>query len=286
MISYLEILAKCLNQGQRKENRTGVDTFVVPPQGWSHDMSTGFPLVTTKRIPTKTMLTELQGFIGGITNKQWYKYRGCNIWNQWSNGYTRPEDISAEDWEDLGPIYGYQWRRFGHDHGKPVNAPLPVTHGYNRDQLSTIVDTLKTNPNDRRMVCSAWNPVQHDEMALPPCHVLWNVQHIKGTLHLHWHQRSCDMFLGVPFNIASYAMLLVLLCKETGMKPGQLSCTLMDCHIYENHLEQITEQLSRPCLNLPQVAFNRWDGIFNWRAEDTTFPGYNPWKKIKAEVAI
>lgn len=281
---YLDILERCLS-GERKENRTGIDTFVLPPQWFCHDMSEGFPLMTTKKVAKKSMLVELEGFIKGITDKRWYQERGCKIWNQWSNKRTRPDDVSQEDWYDLGPIYGWMWRFFG-------LSPFLESEGAHRstpciyDQLATIVDKLHTDPNDRRMVCSAWNPPHHAEMALPPCHVLFNITHINGTLNLHWHQRSCDMFLGVPFNIASYAMLLVLLCNDAGMKPGQLSSTLCDCHIYENHIDQIKEQLSREPRKLPTVEITQDEGIFNWTHKDVKWIGYNPYPQIKAEVAV
>jgi thymidylate synthase len=280
---YLDLLRKCVD-GERKENRTGVDTLVLPPQFFVHDMREGFPLLTTKRMAKRSMLVELEGFIGGVTDKTWYQDRNCCIWDQWSNARTRPEEVSQEDWHDLGPIYGYQWRR----HGIPYEGDRdPKTKMfYPMDQLGDIVNKLHDNPNDRRMVCSAWSPAQHAEMALPPCHVLWNVTHINGTLNLHWHQRSCDMFLGVPFNVASYAMLLYLLCREADMKPGQLSATLCDCHVYVNHLDQIREQLDREPRSLPGVRLKRFTTIFDWTHEDVEWVGYNPYPPIKAPIAV
>lgn len=290
---YLQLISDILNFGEVKENRTGVDTLVVPPMAWSHDMSLGFPLFQSKHMAKKTMLVELEGFIGGITDKKWFQERGCRIWNEWSNADTRPFDVKQEDWDDLGPIYGYNWRAFGEDYDGNVNrGPMPPTSGLDpSDQLSSIVQKLRVNPNDRRMVCSAWNPPAHHEMALPPCHVLWNVTHINGKLNLHWHQRSCDMFLGVPFNIASYAMLLTLLCKEAGMQPGQLSATFCDAHIYVNHKDQCTEQIDyfmnmAGAMEEVSVAFKDWTDIFSWKHDDTLFHNHVQGPKIKAPIAV
>jgi thymidylate synthase len=287
--SYLDMLQRCVHHGDRKENRTGIDTFVLPPQFFVHDMRAGFPLLTTKRMAKRTCMVELEGFIGGITDKRWYQERGCKIWDEWSNKTTRPEGVSQEEWHDLGPIYGYQWRRFNHqtaDNMVCSSAFGPADNSVS-DQLATIVRSLHENPNDRRMVCSAWNPQQHESMALPPCHVLWNVTHINGTLNLHWHQRSCDMFIGVPFNIASYAMLLQLLCREARMTPGQLSGTLCDCHVYENHLDQVNEQISRKPRDLPRVSTGFGpDGIFGWTHKDVKWIGYDPHPPIKAPIAV
>lgn len=286
-LCYLDMLQRCLQDGDVKENRTGVDTLVLPPQHFEHDMKEGFPLLTTKKMAKRTMLVELEGFIGGITDKQWYKDRKCKVWNEWSNPLTRPYGMSQEDWNDLGPIYGYQWRRHGQPY-KLVSAGLKKEPEYmsSTDQLANIVWKLHNMPNDRRMVCSAWNPVQHGEMALPPCHVLWNITYVNGVINLHWHQRSCDMFLGVPFNIASYAMLLVLLCREIGATPGRLTGTLCDCHVYVNHIEQIEEQLRRKMRDLPCVKVNNPGGIFGWTHEDVEWVGYDPHPAIIAPIAV
>ena len=223
--NYLVMLDECVRNGDRKENLTGIDTFVLPPQFFVHDMRKGFPLLTTKKMAKRTCMVELEGFIGGITDKRWYQERKCKVWDEWSNKTTRPEGVSQEEWHDLGPVYGYQWRRFGNKYHTdtvigPSDKKVPLPNRPT-DQMADIVRKLHENPNDRRMVCSAWNPPQHDEMALPPCHLAWNLTHINGTLNLHWHQRSCDMLIGVPFNIASYAMLLHLLAEEADMVAGQ-----------------------------------------------------------------
>ena len=282
---YLDLLKDCIILGEQKENRTGVDTLVLPPQHFQHDMSEGFPLMTTKKVAKKSMLVELEGFIKGITDKTWFQERGCKFWNEWSNDESRLPTATAEEHTDLGPIYGYQWRRHGLPYTGPDNTGKPRMYTP-MDQLSTIVTSLHENPNDRRMVCSAWNPAQHHQMALPPCHTLWNVQHINGTLNLHWHQRSCDMFLGVPINIASYAMLLTLLADEAKMEVGQLSATLCDCHVYVNHLDQIKEQTERTRRPLPKVELRHDTGIFGWTHKAVKWKGYDPHPPIKAPIAV
>jgi thymidylate synthase len=287
--AYQDLLRKILDEGERKENRTGIDTLVIPPTMIQHDMQQGFPLLTTKKIFHKAMLVELQGFIHGITDKKWYKERGCNIWNEWANPQTveshmsymgQPEDKTPEEFrkevqknvEDLGPIYGSQWRRFNGDHSC--------------DQLTKILITLHRNPNDRRMISMAWNPLQIDQMALPACHLGFMIQHINGKLHLAWWQRSVDTFLGLPFNLASYAMLLHLICLETNMTPGTVTGHLVDTHLYENQLEQAREQISREPYQLPAVQLSKWDDIFCWDAEDTEFGGYQHHPALRAEVAV
>jgi thymidylate synthase len=308
MKSYLDILNHTLRVGQRQENRTGTDTFAVPNMHFSHEMSEGFPALTTKRIPFKTMATELEGFIKGITSKEWYSSRGCNIWNEWANpkkvensvfwewaehqkGDPESEEGPNEEFikqiqleeDDLGPIYGYQWRRWNEAYDEDCDGQLEGV-----DQLGQVIERLKTNPNDRRLVVSAWNPSQIHMMALPPCHMMFVLTHINGRLSLHWTQRSCDLFLGVPFNIASYALLLELICKEVGMQPGNLSGMLCNCHIYENHIEQVREQLTRVPSELPHLSFKKhdWDGIFNWEATDCRLGAYHPQAAIKGDVAV
>lgn len=278
---YLDLLKNILANGERKSNRTGVDCLTIPTVMLQHDMSEGFPLLTTKKMYTKGILVELEGFIKGITDKQWYKDRGCNIWNGWSN----PE---AVDENDLGPIYGYQWRRFNQrylDDNSRSTGFLPLYQN-RKDQLANIIHTLQNNPNDRRMLCFAWNPLQMDQQALPACHLGFNVQHINGRVHLTWFQRSCDVFLGVPFNIASYAMLLELICAHTGFEAGTLSGVLCDVHIYENHVDQCKEQLGRNPFKLPKVALKEGQDIFQWTHNDVDILGYNSHDTIKAEVAL
>lgn len=291
---YLNILQSLLGDTAiRQSNRTGVDTFKIPPRMIQHDMSDGsFPLLTTKRVAFKTMSVELEGFIKGITSKQWYKDRGCNIWNEWCNPQKVPypaadmseksrklvlEAMVAED--DLGPaVYGAAWRNFRDpcDH--------PGIQGV--DQLANIVQTLKTNPEDRRMICLAWNPLGLKHTALPACHYSWQVMKRGEYLDLVWTQRSVDSFLGLPFNIASYGLLLLLLAREAGLKPGVLSGSLADLHLYENHVDQAKEQLSRPMRDLPYVELNDKGSIFDWTYEDALLFDYSCHGAIKAPVAV
>lgn len=302
MRQYIEIAQNILDNGVWKENRTGVRCLTsLPAQFFCHNMQEGFPLLTTKKMAMKTLAIELEGFIGGITSKRWYKDRGCNIWNEWSNpkevflnrmklGYLyddkEGEKEVAAATDDLGPIYGFQWRRFGETYDIDDDGVLKGA-----DQLKYVVETLKTNPNDRRMVVSAWNPNQLNRMALPACHFGWGVTHVGGILNLNWVQRSCDLFLGVPFNIASYALLLLILCKESGLKPGYLTGILWDCHIYENHMEQIKEQISRTPYSLPTLEIlstgeNGKFNIFDWTYKHYKLNNYNSHPRIQAPVAV
>lgn len=281
MKEYLDILQQVLDEGERKPNRTGIDTFSLSGAMFRHDMRKGFPLLTTKRMPPKTIFAELEGFIKGITDKTWYQKRGCNIWNEWCNPTIVPYGndeatkarMAAEP--DLGPIYGYQWRNF---------------NGSGVDQLKNALETLKHNPTDRRMIISAWNPIQLSEMALPPCHFCFHLLSDGKFLDLCWSQRSVDTFLGLPFNIASYAMLLTLIAKEVHMIPRYLVGHLDDVHIYENHLEQVREQLSRKPFELPTIEILNSDGndwsIFDWEYTDFNLINYQHHPTIKAPVAV
>ena len=290
-IEYLRLLKYILENGVRKENRTGIAALTVPHMMLQHDMSLGFPLITTKKVAFKPIRVELEFFIKGLTDKKWLQDRGCQIWNEWANPMIVLKRVLNEKYPfsnveegrkkiqkdeiDLGKIYGYQWRNFNSQ-----------KYGNDSDQLKNIVHKLHKDPNDRRMICSAWNPIQLSEMALPPCHVLWHVTHIEGTLHLSWFQRSCDFLLGIPFNFSSYALLLHLLCKESGFKEGLVTGFLSDCHIYENHIEQVKEQISRTPYELPKIETEKFTSIFDWTWEDTKSVGYKSHDKIIGEVAI
>ena len=301
MKSYLDILRNILDNGHEKyPTRTlgnvgqvdgSTKTLMLPNVHFEHDMSQGYPLLTTKKMAFKTMCVELEGFIQGNTNKQWYKDRGCNIWNGWANPDLvntfrdkNGDELSKEDkielqykLNDLGPIYGAQWRDFNRQ-------------GY--DQLKYIVSTLKTNPYDRRMVCSAWNPNQFDEMALIPCHTSFNITVYKDIINLFWMQRSVDGLLGAPFNIASYALLLILLAKEANLKPGLLSAMFVDCHLYENQIEVTSEQLKRtpyelPTIRIPdQLKSGKPFSIFDWTHEDIELIDYKCHPQLKCEVIV
>jgi thymidylate synthase len=279
---YLELLEKTLSNGIRKSNRTGVDTIVHPyPVMIQHDMSLGFPLLTTKQVSFKQIRVELEGFIRGIMIKSWYQKRGCTIWDEWCNPqkvpYGNDEDTKRKMLEtnDLGKIYGYQWRNF---------------NGQGYDQLKKIIDTLRTNPDDRRMLCVAWNPNHLDQQALPPCHWAFEIQHINGTLNLMWHQRSCDGPLGCPYNLASYSLLLHLICKETRMKEGIVTGVFNDFHIYENQIEGVNEQLSRDPdkYKFCKIETPNFTNIFDWDYTLTKSVGYkdNHYPKISMPVAV
>lgn len=278
MLSYLKMVEEVLNHGEWKENRTGIRTKTIFGGVFRHDMSKGFPLLTTKKMAFKTMCVELEGFIGGITDKIWYQDRGCKIWNEWSNP-------TNDDGCDLGPIYGYQWRRFNQEYVYPVNSRRQPLMEMPIDQLAGVVKTLEDNPNDRRMVVSSWNPLQINQMALPPCHWGFGLVHINGTLNLSWHQRSCDLFLGVPFNISSYGLLLELLCAGSGLKPGVLLGVLDDLHIYENQISVAEEQLEREPKRLPTIKLPEGT-IFNWTHKDIELCNYECHPPLKVEVAV
>ena len=308
MKQYLDIVNKVLTEGRWKKNRTGIDTLAIPGARFEHDMSQGFPLLTTKKIPFRLVASELEFFIKGLTDKKWLQDRDNHIWDEWAK--------PADPWEterdpmkrrDLGPIYGWQWRNFGALYGS-INEPvlldatgLPVRTGI--DQLKNLVNKLKTDPNDRRMIVTAWNPLDIGMMALPACHYGFQVTHIDGVLSLEWSQRSVDVALGLPFNIASYGLLLELLCLETGLKPGMLIGFLADTHVYANHVDGLKEQLTREPMELPVLQLShqivgwddtdptqqipKWDfSIFDWEYTDARVEGYKPRPTIKFEVAV
>jgi len=279
-----------LENGARKENRTGVDTLAIAGAMFEHDMSKGFPLLTTKKVPFRLVASELEFFIKGITDKNWLKERNNHIWDEWANpekaayGHDDKAKKKMADERDLGAIYGFQWRHF--------NAPYDNYDsnyaGAGVDQLKKIVETLHKNPNDRRMIVSAWNPSMLGQMALPPCHYGFQVTVINGKLNLLWNQRSVDTMLGLPFNIASYALLLHLLAKEAGSKEGKLIGFLADTHIYVNHVDGAKEQLSRDPNNfpLPKIETENFTSIFDWKCEDSKIIGYESYPAIKFEIAV
>jgi thymidylate synthase len=276
---YLNLLKEVRECGVLKDNRTGISAYKLPRHTMiQHDMSHGFPLLTTKKMGIKSISAELEFFIKGLCDKQWLKDRKCHIWNEWCNPSKIPTNLSDDDRKefqlkenDLGYVYGYQWRNF---------------NSQDYDQLSNVIQTLKNKPNDRRMIVSAWNPLQFDMMALPPCHVMWGVDVIDNKLNLWWTQRSVDIFLGLPYNIASYAILLKLLCKESSFEEGILTGFLVDVHLYENHIEQADLQLSRKKYDLPKLEINNYTSIFNWKYTDLKLLNYKSHDSIKAPIAI
>lgn len=269
MQQYLNLLEDILVNGERRQNRTGIDTIEVFDRHLCFDMSEGFPLLTTKKLHVKSILYELLFFVNGMTDNKWLLDHGCTIWQEWQ----KPNG-------DLGPIYGYQWR-----HWQTVDS---LGRSIEVDQLAELIDKLKNHPNDRRQIVTAWHPGQIKDMALPPCH--WSFSTYvtnNGHLNLKWHQRSVDTFLGLPFNIASYAFLLHMLCKLTGLKPGKLYADLDCVHLYINHLKQARTQLSRTPVALPTLTIvGEQSKIEDFKYKDFIINDYNPMPGIKADVAV
>ncbi|MBI5065646.1 thymidylate synthase [Candidatus Woesearchaeota archaeon] len=288
MKAYLNIVNNILENGIRKNDRTGVGTIGVTGERFQHDMSEGFPLLTTKKMAYKSIKVELEGFIKGITDKKWYQERGCNIWNEWCNpkkvlyGHDAETQKKMSEELDLGTVYGFQWRHWN----AAYNDEKTDYSGKGIDQLEQMVQKLKKNPADRRNLVSAWNPEQINQMALPPCHLLYQVLVQDDKLDLIWYQRSVDTMLGLPFNIASYATLLHLLAKETGLKEGTLTGFLGDTHIYVNHLEQAKEQTKREPLQLPKIVTESFTTIFEWNHENTKIIDYQNQGPIKFPIAV
>lgn len=290
MKQYLDIVKTILDEGEVKVNRTGVDAISIAGAMFKHDIKNGFPLLTTKKITLRLVASELEFFIKGMTDKQWLIDNNNHIWDEWANpkkvpyGHdeTTKEKMVAE--RDLGAIYGFQWRHFNAQY-KNYNSDY-TGQGY--DQLKKIIETLKTNPSDRRMIVSAWNPLMLDEMALPPCHYGFQVTVINNKLNLLWNQRSVDTMLGLPFNIASYALLLHLLAKESNLEEGTLVGFLADVHIYVNHTDGAREQLSRDPkkYSLPQIKTEKFTSIFDWHYQDSEIINYESYPRIKFEIAV
>ena len=261
MKQYLDMLRYVLENGVDKMDRTGVGTRSVFGQQMRFDLSRGFPLMTTKKMHLKSIIHELLWFIKGDTNVKYLQDNGVRIWNEW-----------GDENGDLGPIYGSQWRNW---------------NGEGIDQLAQVVDKLKNNPNDRRMIVSAWNVSKISEMRLPPCHMMFQFYVANGKLSCMLYQRSCDMFLGVPFNIASYALLTMMLAQVCNLEPGEFVHTLGDTHIYHNHFEQVKEQLRREPLPLPTMRLNpQVKDINDFKYEDFTLENYECYGAIKAQVAV
>ncbi|EKD32717.1 MAG: hypothetical protein ACD_76C00161G0016 [uncultured bacterium] len=290
MKPYLDIVQTILDRGERKENRTGIAAYTVAGAMFEHDMSLGFPLLTTKKMPFKIIASELEFFIKGLTDKKWLQERGNHIWDEWANpekapyGHDEQSKMRMAEERDLGPVYGFQWRRFGAEYNSWDTCH--IDRGV--DQLEYLVNALKNDPHDRRMIVSAWNPAAKGKMALPPCHYAFQVTVINGKLNLLWNQRSVDTMLGLPFNIASYALLLHLLAKESGLVEGKLVGFLGDVHIYENHIDGAREQLSRDpnIYPLPKIITEPFNSIFDWQFTDTKLVNYESHPKISFEIAV
>lgn len=290
MKAYLDIVKNVLENGTKVSTRQGTPAYTIAGAIFEHDMSKGFPLLTTKKVPFRLIANELEFFIKGITDKKWLQDNNNHIWDEWAKPQKAPYGHDEEskkkmlEERDLGPIYGFQWRHFN----APYESYDTDYTGKGIDQLKKVIDTLKTNPRDRRMIVSAWNPLQFEEMGLPPCHYAFQVTTINGKLNLLWNQRSVDTMLGLPFNIASYAILLHLLAKETGLKEGKLVGFLADVHIFENHVEGAKEQLTRDANKypLPNIETENWKSIFDWNYQDSKVLNYQSYEKIPFEIAI
>lgn len=288
MEDYLRIVKKVLDEGKLKTNRTGVDTLAIFGEQYRHDMSEGFPLLTTKRVPFRLAASELEFFIKGITDKKWLQERNNHIWDEWCNPEIVPYGHDAKTKQkmmterDLGPIYGFQWRHEGAEYTAYDDNYV----GKGNDQLADIINTLQTNKHDRRMMVNSWHHKDMDKMALPPCHYGFQVIIIDNKLNLAWNQRSVDTMLGLPFNIASYGLLLHLLAKESGFEEGELVGHLTDVHIYENHIEGAKRQLEREPRPLPKVETVDFDSIFNWEYTQSSVKDYKPHPGIKFDIAV
>ena len=264
MRQYLDLMQRILKEGVEKRDRTGTGTLSVFGHQMRFDLSEGFPLTTTKKLHLKSIVHELLWFLKGDTNIKYLNDHGVRIWDEW-----------ADENGDLGPVYGSQWRSW------------PDGKGGTIDQIANVVEMIKRNPDSRRLIVSAWNPAEVDKMALPPCHCLFQFYVANGKLSCQLYQRSADVFLGVPFNIASYALLTMMVAQVTGLKPGDFVHSLGDAHLYSNHLEQARLQLTRPTRPLPTMKINPVvKDIFSFRFEDFTLEGYDPHPHIKAEVAV
>ena len=264
----MDLLKRITTEGVRKEDRTGTGTLSVFGHQMRFNLEDGFPLLTTKKLHLKSIIYELLWFLQGDTNVRYLQEHGVRIWNEW-----------ADENGELGPVYGKQWRAF--------ETLDKDGHKVVVDQIKDVIDQIRNNPNSRRMLVCAWHPGQTDYMALPPCHTLFQFYVAEGKLSLQLYQRSADTFLGVPFNIASYALLLMMVAQVTGLKPGEFIHTTGDTHLYLNHLEQVKLQLSRTPRSLPQMRINPdVKDIFSFNYEDFVLENYDPWPHIKAEVSV
>lgn len=264
MQQYLKLLDRILTEGATKTDRTGTGTMSVFGNQMRFDMADGFPLLTTKKLHLKSIIYELLWFLRGDTNVHYLQEHGVRIWNEW-----------ADENGELGPVYGHQWRSW------------PDYNGGTIDQIQNVVDMIKNHPDSRRMMVTAWNPAEVEQMALPPCHCLFQFYVADGRLSLQLYQRSADTFLGVPFNIASYALLLQMMAQVTGLQPGEFIHTTGDTHLYLNHLDQARLQLTRTPRPLPTMKINPdVKNLFDFHHEDFQLEGYDPWPHIAATVSV
>ncbi len=264
MQQYLDLLQDILDNGHERADRTGTGTRAVFGRQMRFDLADGFPMVTTKKLHLRSIIIELLWFLKGDTNIRYLKDNKVSIWDEW-----------ADENGDLGPVYGKQWRSWAAPDGRVI------------DQIQWVLDEIRTNPNSRRLIVSAWNPADVNDMALPPCHCLFQFNVMDGKLNCQLYRRSADVFLGVPFNIASYALLTMMMARATGLEPGEFVHTFGDAHLYLNHVEQAQLQLTRAPRPLPRMILSpdKTD-LFGWEYEDFTVEGYEPHAHIKAPVAV
>jgi thymidylate synthase len=260
---YEELLRRVLETGVAKGDRTGTGTVSLFGERLRYDLSQGFPLITTKRVHFKSIAVELLWFLRGDSNTAWLREQGVKIWDEW-----------ADENGDLGPVYGYQWRNW------------PTPDGGNIDQIANLLATLRSNPDSRRMVVSAWNVADLSEMALEPCHAMFQFYVADGKLSCQLYQRSADMFLGVPFNIASYALLTRMIADQVGLVPGDFVWVGGDCHIYNNHVDQVREQLTRPAYEFPRLELAPAGSLFDYSYEDFQIVGYQHHPVLRAPIAV
>lgn len=264
---YENLLRKILMEGNPKSDRTGTGTISLFGQQMRFDLSEGFPLLTTKRVFFKGIAYELLWFLKGSGNVRWLQEHNVHIWDEW-----------ADENGDLGPVYGVQWRSWP--------APTPSDPNRTIDQISNVLELIRTQPDSRRMVVTAWNPAEVEQMALPPCHALFQFYVANGKLSCQLYQRSCDMFLGVPFNIASYSLLTMMMAQQAGLEPGEFVWTGGDCHIYDNHVDQVLEQLSREPYPYPTMKLHKADSLFEYDYGDFEIVDYRYHPTIKAPIAV
>ncbi len=264
MQQYLDLMRHVRDNGSRKEDRTGTGTISLFGYQMRFDLAKGFPVVTTKKLHLRSIIHELLWFLQGDTNIKYLHDNGVSIWDEW-----------ADENGDLGPVYGYQWRSW------------PAPNGESIDQIKLLLEQIKNNPDSRRLMVSAWNPACVDQMALPPCHCLFQFYVAEGKLSCQLYQRSADIFLGVPFNIASYALLTLMVARECGLEPGEFVHTFGDAHLYSNHLDQVETQLAREPLPLPRMRLNPdVSSVFDFSYDDFELVGYEAHSHIKAPVAV
>ena len=265
---YEDLVRTILREGTLKSDRTGTGTISLFGRQMRFDLSHSFPLITTKKVYFRGIAYELLWFLKGSQNVRWLQENRVHIWDEWADPETG----------DLGPVYGVQWRSWP--------APTPEDPHHTIDQIAKVLDLIRAHPDSRRMIVTAWNPAQVDSMALPPCHALFQFYVADGRLSCQLYQRSCDMFLGVPFNIASYALLTLMMAQQAGLEPGEFVWTGGDCHIYDNHVEQVLEQLSRKPYPYPTMRIRKADSIFSYQYEDFEVVDYQCHPAIKAPVAV